>query len=505
MYIPFSPTPGLNSDDTSFASAGGWADGNNVRFWNGKPQVIGGWAVLSGGSILGTCRNILPFNRSGTVTIAYGASNKLYIGNGVSAPNDRSPAGLPAGIQAWSLAPWGSTILASPKDGKLYAQAGTSAGTHVTQAPSQITSMLVTPQRQVLAFGCNEELSGVFNPLCIRGSDLEDYADWTTSSTNNAFEHILDGPGSIVAARMVGNYVGVWTDGGLYLGQYLGDPRQTYRFERIDDNCGIIGPNAVTVFNQTAYWMSSDLMLRRWIPGTLPEAIPCPISREFAGNIDYASRSRSIACAISKFGEIWLFYPDMRDGGGENSRYIAYSIQESIAAQRPVWFRGKMARTAMADGGVLFAPLTSFNSNVIAAKTSSGLSSDLVVQEFSAFGDEEPGQRIGWYLQGADQFLDESRRRLLIRGVLPDFEDQIGAIGLTVSVRDHPQSAAGEKGPYLLVGRKDGQGLDTVPTAKKDFRASGRIVSVRLAQADDVHSFMRLGRLVFDAVPTGER
>jgi hypothetical protein len=65
--------------------------------------------------------------------------------------------------------------------------------------------MLVTPQRQVLAFGCNEKLSGNFDALFVRGSDLEDYADWTTTSTNNAFEHI-DGPGSIVTARMVGNY-----------------------------------------------------------------------------------------------------------------------------------------------------------------------------------------------------------------------------------------------------------------------------------------------------------
>ena len=505
MYIPFSPPPGINSDDTTFAAEGRWADANHVRFWNGKPQVIGGWSVLSGGTLIGQCRNIFPFNRNGVVNVAYGTSNRLLVGISVSAPGDRTPAGIPLGIAAWSLAPWGATLLASPQNGKLYAQSGTSTATHVTQAPSQITSMLVTPQRQVLAFGCNEELSGTFNSLCIRGSDLEDYTDWTTSSTNNAFEHILDGPGSIVTARMVGNYLAVWTDAGLYLGQYLGDPRQTYRFELVDENCGIIGPNAVTVFNQTAYWMATDLRLRRWIPGALPEPIPCPISRDFAYHMHSPMRTKTFVCAITRYGEIWIFYPDTRELTNEPSRYIAYSISESMAAQRPVWFRGKMDRTAMADAGIMFSALNMFESSVLAAKSKGGIVSDLLVHEFSMFAGEEPGQRIDWYLYGADQYLDESRRRLMVRGVVPDFEDQTGLIHMTISVRDQPQAPAIDKGPYDLVGPQGGDGWPTTPTRKKDFRASGKIISVRLAQAEDVYSYMRLGKLVFDALPTGER
>lgn len=504
MLIPFSPPPGLNSDDTTFAAGSWWADGNHVRFWNGKPQVIGGWAVLWGGAVLGTCRNILPFMREGAVTVAYGASGKLYVGTGISSPSERSAPGLSNSIEAWSLSAWGSTLLASPQDGALYAQTGNANAEKVVQAPARITSMMVTPQRQVLAFGCNEELTGAFNALCIRGCDLEDYTDWTTSSTNNAFEHILDGVGRIVTARMVGNYVGVWTDGGLYLGQYLGDPRQTYRFERVEDNSGIIGPNAVAVYDQTAYWISSDLSIRQWTPGGLPAAIPCPISRDFGQNFYQAHRRRSFACTLSRFGEIWFFYPDVREQAEENSRYMAYSVTESARVQRPVWFRGKMNRSAMADAGVLFDALGSANSNVIATKPK-GLSSDLLVHEHQAFGGEEPGQRIGWYLQGADQYLDESGRRLMIRSMLPDFEDQIGTIGLTLSVRGRPQDAPLEKGPYFLLGRKDGQGWDVTPTSKKDFRVSGKIFSVRLAQAEDLYSFMRLGKLVFDAVPMGER
>ena len=121
------------------------------------------------------------------------------------------------------------------------------------------------------------------------------------------------------------------------------------------------------------------------------------------------------------------------------------------------------------------------------------------------FGADQLGQRINWHLQAADQYLDESRRRLMIRGVVPDFEDQTGLIQMTISVRDQPQAPAIDKGPYDLVGPQGGDGWPTIPTRKKDFRASGKIVSVRLAQGEDVYSYMRLGKLVFDALPTGER
>src|SRR5713226_5274350 len=80
--------------------------------------------------------------------------------------------------------------------------------------------MLVTNTRQVMALGCNEEISGVFNPRCIRFSDIENPTVWTSSVTNNAGEFILQGSGQIVGAQLIGNYVFVWTDNELYLGTY---------------------------------------------------------------------------------------------------------------------------------------------------------------------------------------------------------------------------------------------------------------------------------------------
>ena len=53
MRIPLDLAPGLNGDDTSFSANGRWADGSNVRFRLGRPQVIGGWEALTATPLTG--------------------------------------------------------------------------------------------------------------------------------------------------------------------------------------------------------------------------------------------------------------------------------------------------------------------------------------------------------------------------------------------------------------------------------------------------------------------
>src|SRR5687767_170938 len=76
MLIPLSPPPGLNSDDTTFAAAGRWADGNNVRFRDGVARTIGGWLEYTdfNTTTQGHVRTMFAFRRSGDTALAYGTS-----------------------------------------------------------------------------------------------------------------------------------------------------------------------------------------------------------------------------------------------------------------------------------------------------------------------------------------------------------------------------------------------------------------------------------------------
>jgi hypothetical protein len=493
MLIPFAPPPGLISDQTTFKNEGRWSDGRNVRFVNGSPKVMGRWAeLLDTGSE--AVYGLFVIDRSGTPHLAYGTPTKLYVGSGIAAPSDRTPASMGSGYSAYAFGAWGDQILFVPSGGTLYEQSGTSQATVIANAPDAITWMLVTPQRQVLAFGCNEESSGTFNGRCIRGSDLEDYTDWTTSATNNAFEHILDGGGKIVTARLIGQYVAVWTETALHLGQFVGDPSQTYRFDRVAENCGCIGRRAVAVVGQRAYWLGYDLQLRTWAPGGEVEVIPCPIQRALSYASGYSSGSDPGTSVVynPKHNEIWV-----HPGTGRDSFNVCLN---GFSWWRADYGAGSSRSAFLCDD--LIEQIASINeTNIIAADAGGKVYSHECGFPATAAGP------TSWYLQSGDFRLDNGQRRAMIRGIIPDFSvidievdppvevRNEQSVSLTLFVRDRPQSTATTKGPYTI----------TAAATKKDFRASGKLVAVKLGQTTSIDYDMVIGTQTFDVVPLGER
>lgn len=503
MRIALDLPPGLVSDDTSFASTGRYEDGSNVRFWRGKPQVIGGWAAAASEKVTGKCRTILAWaDNDAILNIGFGTHSKLQVlvGGGLY---DITPAGLAAGNEdgvggpgygadtfgsgaygvtrpnfyprTWSLSTYGETLIANPRLGRIYQWSNDSAAAAVelSNAPTTVVYAMVTPERQLLALGCNEEASGRFNPLCIRFSDIENLTSWTTSSSNNAGEVILEGGGRIVAGRLLGNGVAVWTDNAVYFGTFTGDTTQPWRFDRVEENCGLIGPNAVAIVNQAAYWIGPDLQPRMWALGvSTPQIIPCPIRNDFADHLAEGQADKIVATSISRFGEVWWHYPDVREGN-ENSRFIAVSTMDGA------WFRGELPRSAACDAGLAGYPVM--------------VSPDGEVF-YHEIGFSANGGNLQWRLKTAAQYLEEGGRHLLIRDISPDFEDQLGAISLTVATREYPQGAETQFGPSSLA-----QHLSRV-----DLFASGSVVSLAFAGASNP-SYMRFGKPIFDVVPRGKR
>ena len=353
--------------------------------------------------------------------------------------------------------------------------------------------MLVVPQRQVLALGCNEEASGTFNTRAIRWSDLENYADWTTTATNNAGEHILDDHGAIVAAEIVGDYVGIWTETSLYLGSYVGDPGQTWNFQKQADVCGPMSTGSVVAHNGTAYWLGADKQFYAWQPGTPPALLACPIQRDMGSNLPMAYRDRTFAGSVSDYGEVWFFYLDGRElaGGttGGATRYLALNIADGT------WFRGQLSRSAMFDGMGLYVPNLRGSALVMAGHSPSATSS---IYQHEIIADGVAATWLSGYIQSADQYLDSGRRRMHVMRCVPDFEQQAVDVSLRIYMRDRPQANPVVKGPYTLASGAD----------KVDFRASGMLASVKLSwvgAANVTGNAVQLGKLTFPIVTGGGR
>lgn len=595
MRVPLTLPPGVSSNDTAYAASGRWADINNMRFWQGLPQAVGGWEMAVGTALTGICRSILPWTDGNSIiNAAFGTNSKLevFVGGGLyditptllypavilganpvattnlsstvvitqtghpyttgdsitisgatavatvtingtwtisaatantwsfvagsnanatasgggsavkitpnnawvaGAVNGTGGQGYGAGAYStgtysspstadyfpltWSLAAWGENLMACPRGGTIYGwtnATGTPAAP-LLNAPDEVTFMLVAPQDQVFALGCNEEVSTDFNPLCLRHSSIRNNTEWNTASSTTAREYILPGGGRIVGGRVIANYLLVWTNHSLFLGTYVGSLQQPWRFDKVGDKCGLLAPNAAVVVGQRAFWLGSDYQFYSYTLGGAVIPVECPILNEFVDNITTSQFDKITASSVSKFNEIRFDYPDSRDGT-ENSRYISLIIQGSDAG---AWSRGIMDRTAFVDAGPTDFPLGVDASGYI---------------YWHERGQSADGGAFSWFIETADTYLDESRVTFC-RQLWPDIKDQIGPVYVEFTTSQFPQDAdARSYGPYTMS-----------PNDKKlDIRVSGRLIRTKFSGSSAPTS-CRLGRFVFDLTPAGQR
>ena len=75
--------PGVNRENTRYTNEGGWFESDKVRFRQGTPEKIGGWARISVSSFLGTCRSLWNWITLANLNLlSVGTNLKFYIENG---------------------------------------------------------------------------------------------------------------------------------------------------------------------------------------------------------------------------------------------------------------------------------------------------------------------------------------------------------------------------------------------------------------------------------------
>jgi hypothetical protein len=75
--------PGVNKENTRYTNENGWYECDKVRFRQGTPEKIGGWARISASTFLGVCRSLWNWVTLGNLNlIALGTNLKFYIARG---------------------------------------------------------------------------------------------------------------------------------------------------------------------------------------------------------------------------------------------------------------------------------------------------------------------------------------------------------------------------------------------------------------------------------------
>ena len=74
---------GVNRENTRYTSENGWYESDKVRFRQGTPEKIGGWARISANTFLGICRSLWNWvTLGGANLLGVGTNLKFYIENG---------------------------------------------------------------------------------------------------------------------------------------------------------------------------------------------------------------------------------------------------------------------------------------------------------------------------------------------------------------------------------------------------------------------------------------
>jgi len=472
MLVPLQLPPGLYKNGTDYQSKGRWIDSNLVRWTDGTIQPIGGWTVLSNEVAQGKIRAIHAWNdNDGNPWLAASTPEKLYVYNIVGDQFDITPAGLTVGLDdstiqtgfgnwlygygfygtarpelatptpatQWDIDNFGRILIAmSPTDGKVYSwdiDTNTPAA-QIANSPVESKGMIVTSERFLFCLGAD----GIRNR--VKWADRETLTDWTPLATNEAGDYDLQTNGQLLSGLKVQGQTLLLTSTDAHVANYIGPP-YVYGFQQVGNACGAISKKSGCSTDSGAYWMG-DGNFYMYTGGKVAE-MPCDVSDYVFNDINISQASKVAAVHVSKFNEIFWFYPG--NDSIENNSYVVYNYENQS------WYTGRLDRTAGFESGVFRHTIMSDDNGVI-------------------YKHEDGSNRDGLnaYVESGPIEIGTGDSVAYINSMIPDEITQGDVSGVFTS-KFYPNSDEYTFGPYNMSN----------PT---DLRISGRQIKIKLQSSD---------------------
>jgi hypothetical protein len=375
-------------------------------------------------------------------------------------------------LRQWTMDAWGSFLLAAPSMGAVYVwdpAGGFVPSVAVATAPSKNRQILVgTPQRQLICLGT--DVLGVFDPLLVRYSDVDDYTSFTASATNQAGSFRLSSGSYIVGGLSVDLGVYIWTNLDLWVMRYQGLPF-VYGFNKVAANCGLISQKAVATMGSVMYWMGPKGFFRS--NGNGAEQLPCTVWDFIFKDLDDLQVDKIFAAPNTLFNEITWYFPSA-SGTGEIDSYVKFNTIDQV------WDKGTLVRTAWADLSVFGPPIGADGNNYLQQHETA---------------ETNDGALLDSWIESGDTSVVNGGSLTVIDRVFPDFVlSASGQVTVTLTAKKTPNGSDWIKGPYTLTG------------ATNFFRPKikGRSVSYKI-QSDTTGTFWRLGRMRYEWSYGGNR
>ena len=477
--------------------------------------------VSTGGSL-----SVKPYETVGPAEQSYGYGWGIDTwgtdkwGEAASASNVSLEPGL------WSLSNFGQVLVATIANGKTFTwDAGivarlttrastTTSGFSTSANPTATRVTLVSPTTRHLIHLGTETIIGdtsTQDDMFIRFSDQEDINDYTPTAINSAGSQRLQDGTKIIGSLKAKETILVWTDNALYTMKFIGAPF-TFGFEQVGTNCGLIGKNAAIEIDGAAFWMSNNGFFM--FDGTV-KSLPCSVEDYVYDQADTTKGQQIYAGINNLFTEVVWYYPSQ--GSDYNDQYVVFNYGEPMRGG--VWYIGTEARTSWIDASVYPKPsATKFNDSatgtfpVIVGQ--SGLGQTTLFEHEVGTDQVNPNgstTTVTSFVKSYDFDLQAKQKDaqgkssgptiagenfLAMRRFVPDFKDLQGNAKITLAVKRYPQQSETTTAlsPFTV----------NSSTEKKDTRARGRFVNIKIENTDISESW-RFGTLRIDIQPDGKR
>lgn len=353
-------------------------------------------------------------------------------------------------------------ICVSFGDGKIYTQKGSSQAVVLTNAPTDVRGVVVTPENFVVALGDSPNDTG--NRRIVSWADIDDRTDWTAGPANQAGELPLPGKGEILAGLSARQETLIWTTVDLFAMRYIGG-QFVYQIPKVGSNCGAISRRSMMVVDSQAIWMGHNSFFTY---NGFVEDLPSTVGDFVFNDINRIQVSKIWAELRSAFGEITWYYPSA--SSSECDKYVTYNYREGL------WYFGLLERTAGVDQGAISFPVATDASGAVYKHEVGGTYLDPADVALVPFAETGPIE------------IAQGDQTMLIQEYIPD-ENTLGDLDVTIFSALLPLGTEIESATFTAANR--------VST-----RILGRQIRVKVTQNG---TGWRLGTMRLEVEPSGQR
>ena len=401
-------------------------------------------------------------------------------------------------LRLWSHDAFGEDLIINPRAGGIYywdessgvdtraVDITTLSGANLS--PTKGLQTIVSDiDRHVIVLGADPIVgsarTGNIDPLLIAFSDQESITEWDPSATNTAGSLRLSSGSQIVGGLRSRQEILIWTDTSLYTMQFIGAPF-TFGVNLINENVGLISPNAAINAPDGVYWMARDGFYT--YNGSVQRLL-CSVLNYVLDDFNSSQSFKTISFTNREFNEVGWFYPS--SSSTEIDRYVTYNYLEKA------WSIGELSRTAWLDDGIFEKPRATGKDSSV---------NYIYTHESSDDADGIPMDNV--FIESGDIDIDDGEKFSFIRKIIPDVKffgtnSGDGQINFVLKTRNFPGDSLSTNSTSNV----------TSSTQQNHIRARTRQMVFRAQSDDDAATSVRtgfkwrLGANRFDIRPDGKR